>query len=71
MTNNPPAFLQDTETNNIMLKIWVLAKEKLTKEEIKNEILLRTDNDGSTAWHLAAFMGEQDIMKKICDWVKE
>jgi endo-1,4-beta-D-glucanase Y len=54
-----------------MRKIWEWAEEKLTTEEMKNEMLLRTDNEGGTAWHLAAYRGEQDVMQKIWDWAKE
>jgi hypothetical protein len=46
-------------------------KEKLTTGEIKNEMLLRTDNDEQTAWHLAAYRGEQNVMQKIWEWAKE
>jgi hypothetical protein len=47
-----------------MQKIWDMAKEKLTTEEIRNEMLLRTDNDGKTAWHIAACFGKQDVIRK-------
>jgi endo-1,4-beta-D-glucanase Y len=48
-----------------------MTKEKLTTEEIKNEMLLRTDNDGRTPWHFAALFGQQDILKDIWNWAKE
>ena len=35
-------------------KLWVCAKENLTIEQIKNKLLLSTENDGRTAWHFAA-----------------
>jgi endo-1,4-beta-D-glucanase Y len=54
-----------------MQKIWDWAKENLTREEMRNEMLLRTDNKGRTAWHLAAYIGKQDVMQKIWDWAKE
>jgi hypothetical protein len=53
-----------------MQKLWDLAKEKLTTEEIKNEMLLRTDNEGRTAWHLAAYRGQKDVKQKLWDWAK-
>jgi len=34
------------------------AKRTLKPEEIKNLLLLGTDNEGSTAWHLAAEWGK-------------
>jgi hypothetical protein len=37
-----------------MQKLWDWAKEKLTTEELKNEMLLHINNEGRTAWHLAA-----------------
>jgi len=33
---------------NVLQKIWEWAEEKLTTEEIKNEILLRIVNEGTT-----------------------
>jgi len=40
---------------DLMQKLWELAQEKLAAEEIKNEMLLRTDIKGRKAWHNAAF----------------
>ena len=37
---------------DVMQKIWEWAKERLTTEEIKNEMLLRTDREGMNAWIL-------------------
>jgi hypothetical protein len=51
--------------------LWELAKERLTTEEIKNEMLLRTDGEGWTAWHIAAFRGKLDVMHKIWELVKK
>jgi ankyrin repeat protein len=34
-------------------------------------MLLRTDNDGRTAWHLAAYRGQQDIIQVILELAKE
>jgi len=48
-----------------MRLIWDLAKKRLTTEEIKNEMLLRTDDEGRNAWHNAAFGGELDAMQLI------
>jgi len=45
-----------------MQKIWEFVKERLTREEIKNEMLLRTDHVGRNAWHIAALGGELDLM---------
>jgi hypothetical protein len=35
-------------------KIWEWAKEKLTREEVNNKMLLVTDNHDKTTWLLAA-----------------
>jgi predicted small metal-binding protein len=59
------------DKQNVMQKIWEWAKKELRTEEIKNEMLLRTDNTGRTAWHFAACRGEQDVMQKIWDMAKE
>jgi ankyrin repeat protein len=48
-----------------------LGKEKLATEEIRNEMLLRKDNKGRTACHLATYRGKQDVMQKILDWAEE
>ena len=43
----------------------MLAKERLTTEVIKNEMLLRTDYEGMNALHFTAFEGKQDVLHKI------
>jgi len=55
----------------VLLKQWEWAKRKLTTEEINNEILLATDNDGKTIWHLAAGMENGDLLQELWVWVKE
>jgi hypothetical protein len=47
------------------------AKEKLTTEEIKNEMLLRTDGKGRTVCHATAYWGKVDIMQVIWELAKE
>jgi len=42
---------------DVMQWLWVLAKERLTTEEIKNEILLGTDREGRNVWQLPAYSG--------------
>jgi len=39
---------------DVMKNIWEMPKRRLTTEEIKNEILLRTDIEGRNALHIAA-----------------
>jgi len=53
------------------MKLWDLAEEKLTTEEINNNLLLATDNSGLTAWHWAACNVKLDILLKIWEWAEE
>jgi hypothetical protein len=55
---------------DLMQKLWEWAKENLTKEEIKNNLLLHTDSDGKTAWHVVARYGEVGVMEKIWESAK-
>ena len=48
-----------------------MAKERLTTEVIKNEMLLRTDVKGWNAWHIAAYWGKLDLMKGLWELAKE
>jgi len=41
------------------------ADEELTTEEIKNKLLLGTDSEGKTAWHLAAEKRNLDTLQKV------
>jgi len=50
-----------------MQNIWELEKERLITEEIKNELLLRTDHEGKNAWHITAYRVELYILQHI--WV--
>ena len=54
-----------------MQKIWEWAKERLTTEEIKSEMLLRTDSEGRNAWLIAAHRGKLDVMQYIWELAKE
>jgi hypothetical protein len=55
----------------VLQKIWVLAKENQTTEEIKNNLLLVTNSEVNTTLILAAKMGKQDLLQEIWDWVVE
>jgi len=44
-----------------------LAKKRLTTEDIKHEMLLRTDGGGWNAWHIAAFGGKIIVMQELCE----
>ena len=54
-----------------MREIWELAKERLTTEEIKNEIILRTECEGRNAWHIAAYWGNVDAIREIWELAEE
>ena len=41
----------------ILQNVWDMAEEKLTTEEINNQLLLVTDNMGRIVWHVAAEQG--------------
>jgi len=51
-------------------KILELAKGRLTTEDIKNIMLLRTDHTGRNVWHIAANEGKLDTVQKIWEWAK-
>jgi hypothetical protein len=48
-----------------------LAKDNLTTEEIRNKLLLATDNYGCTTWHSAAICGKENVLLKVWDLAKE
>jgi len=47
-------------TVHVLMKIWVWDEEKLT-EELNKKLLLATDNDVWTAWHMTAHQGNLGI----------
>jgi hypothetical protein len=59
------------ENGNLLQELWVWAKEALTTEEINNEILLATDNDGKTVWHMATGRENGDLLQELWVWAKE
>jgi hypothetical protein len=71
MKEGPPRILQHVWANEIKCRKYGIGLKKLTTDEIKNEILLRTNNDGRTAWHLAAWWGEVDLIKGILEMAKK
>jgi hypothetical protein len=56
---------------DILLKIWKWAQEILTKKEIKDKVLLATDNEGMTMLHMAAGNLNLNIMMKVWEWAQE
>ena len=56
---------------DVMREIRELAKETLSTEVIKNEMLLRTDREGWNAWHKASIRDNVDVMREIRELAKE
>jgi hypothetical protein len=54
-----------------MQKLWELAKENLTREEIKNDLLLATDGTGQTDWDVALYYGNLNAVQKLWELDKE
>jgi hypothetical protein len=44
-------------------RIWELAEDNLTTEEIKNNLLLATDSKGNTTWRWATVFGGPEILQ--------
>jgi hypothetical protein len=56
----------------VLQEIWDLGKDNLTSEEIKNKLLLATNCEENTAWHLAAMgLDAQGTLQKIWDLAKD
>jgi ankyrin repeat protein len=56
---------------DVLQKIWDLAKDNLTREDIKYKLLLATNGEENTAWHWAARWGKLDVLQKISDLAKD
>jgi len=53
-----------------MQEIWELAEEELTTEEIKNELLLRTDKWGNNVGQEVAQEGILDMLQEKWECIK-
>jgi ankyrin repeat protein len=62
------AELGNTE---LLETIWKLAKQKLKKEEIRNNLLLGIINGKKTAWQLASRKGNKRVLEKLWEWAGE
>ena len=51
-------------------KLWELAENNVTIEDINNNLLFGTDNEGWTVWYWAAERGHLESLKKLWDWAK-
>jgi hypothetical protein len=51
-------------------KVWQCAKEKITREEL-NKLLLGTDKNGRTAWHMAVNCGKIEMLQKVWECPQE
>ena len=55
---------------HLMQEIWELAEEELTTEEIKNELLLRTDKWGNNVGQEVAQEGILDMLQEKWECIK-
>jgi hypothetical protein len=51
----------------VLQKLQKCAREKLTTEEVNNELFLSSDRENMTAWYVAAVWGKPEILQKIWD----
>ena len=49
-------------------KLWKGAKEKWTKEKFSEINLLALDNQGLTAWYVAARRGNVEVLEELWEW---
>ena len=56
---------------HVFEKLWEWAKENVTTEEINNKLILATDHNGMTVWHVAAEWDKPEILQKIWDMAEE
>jgi len=56
---------------DVLQNIYDLAKNNLTGDEIKNNLFLATNNEGTTALHSAALRSNQNVLQKIGDFAKK
>jgi len=56
---------------NFLQTLWEFAKEKLTTEEIKNNLLLLTVCERRTAWLLAAEWDILGTLQLLWEWAEE
>jgi hypothetical protein len=54
----------------IIQDLWEWAVEKLTAEELHNNLLLAKDRE-KTAWHVAAEYDKLEVLQKLWEWGKE
>jgi undecaprenyl pyrophosphate synthase len=55
----------------ILKYLWRSAKEELTTGEIKNKLLLTTNEEERTVFYMAAYQGRLEILQKVWDLAKE
>jgi hypothetical protein len=54
----------------VVLRIRKCPKEQVKSEDL-NKFLLAQDNQRYNAWHVAAQMGNEDVLDKLSEWAKE
>jgi len=61
----------DKGHKEVLETVWEWAKEKLTSDELKNNLLLGKDYEKRTAWQRAARMGKIKELLKLWEWAKQ
>ena len=64
-------FVASWSRLDLLQEIWELAKENLTTEEIKDNLLLGTDTMGRPAWNVAERWMILDLLQEIWKWVQD
>jgi len=55
----------------VLEKLWNMAKEELTAEELKNKLLLAKNREQQTALHLSAVKGNPYALEKLWVWASD
>jgi len=55
----------------VLETLWEWAKEELTPDELKNNLLLGKDYKERTAWQLAARLGYVNKLQDLWEWAKQ
>jgi len=51
--------------------VWEWTKEVLTPEELNSMFFLAKDEEEMTAWHIAAYRCQIELLHKVWEWTKE
>jgi hypothetical protein len=70
--NEKTVLIHASYSGNVQIlgRIWNLAKEQLTPEEL-SKLLLAQNDKRKTVWHVTAQRGEIEVVDKLCEWAKK